>query len=285
MNNIPQINFNKKQNIGFELISLEKLIIKLNKPINHNPFLPHRLNFFAILIISDGEVNHSVDLKNYHLRAGDVMVISKGQIHAFDQNSQYKGYLVLFTEAFMQKYIAQSTIIKVTHLYNYFIGQEIISNPDNNQMMIETIKNELNIPSPSLPNIIGALLSIYLLRLNDNNINSTMQIDNRSLKLFNAFKTLVEERFTKTRNAKVFASIMSISYKHLNEVCKIIVNMTAKAFIDNYVTLEAKRKLITTSLSVKEISFSLGFDEPTNFLKYFKRQTNLSPAEFRKKLL
>ncbi len=39
--------------------------------------------------------------------------------------------------------------------------------------------------------------------------------------------------------------------------------------------------LVSTSLSVKEIAFALGFGEPTNFLKYFKKHTSLTPVEFR----
>jgi AraC-like DNA-binding protein len=94
----------------------------------------------------------------------------------------------------------------------------------------------------------------------------------------------VEKNFTKTRDAKAYAADLSISYKHLNDVSKEIVNSTAKSFIDNYVILEAKRMLVSTSLSVKEIAFELGFDEPTNFLKYFKKHTSITPVDFRKTL-
>jgi AraC-like DNA-binding protein len=45
--------------------------------------------------------------------------------------------------------------------------------------------------------------------------------------------------------------------------------------------LEAKRLLAHTHKSVKEIGFSLGFQEPTNFTKYFRKHTGLSPVEFR----
>ena len=86
------------------------------KPTDHNPYLPHRLNFYAILIITEGEVNHIVDFKVHTLKKGDVMVISKGQIHAFEEHTEYNGYLVVFSEAFMHKYIAQSTIARINHL-------------------------------------------------------------------------------------------------------------------------------------------------------------------------
>lgn len=254
-------------------------------PSDHNPYLPHRLNFYAILIIEDGEVNHIVDFKVHTLKKGDVMVISKGQIHAFEEHTEYKGYLVVFSEAFIHKYIAQSTITRINHLYNYFLKQEKINNPYYNQKLFNTLKKELKSTSSSLPNIIASLLTVYLLKLNDENTSLTeISGDNKYLEYFNEFKHLVEKNYSKTRDAKVYAADIAISYKHLNEICKKIVKTTAKSFIDNYVILEAKRMLVSTSLSVKEIAFTLGFDEPTNFLKYFKRHTSLTPLEFKNAL-
>ncbi|SDW84297.1 AraC-type DNA-binding protein [Lutibacter oricola] len=213
------------------------------------------------------------------------MVISKGQIHAFEEDAKYIGYLVVFSEAFMQKYMAQSTIARINHLYNYFLKQEKITNSDYNQKLFSTLQKELKSNSVSLPNIIASLLTVYLLKLNDENSTSAGNTgDSKNLEYFNQFKLLVEENYFNTRDAKFFSSQMAISYKHLNEVCKKIVKTTAKAFIDSYVILEAKRMLVSTSLSVKEIAFALGFDEPTNFLKYFKKHTSLTPVEFRNAL-
>ena len=288
MKNIPEISFwtdRVLQIKGFQFFILEEFITDDLNPTDHSPYQPHRLNFYAILIITDGEVNHIVDFKVHTLRKHDVMVISKGQTHAFDESSAYIGYLAVFTEAFMQKYMAQSTIAQINHLYNYFLNQEKINNPDINQILIGVLKEELNSTSASLPNIVGALLSVYLLKLNEANTHiASIPVDNKYLEYFNHFRLLIEQNYSKTRDAKVYASEIAISYKHLNDVCKEIVKITAKSFIDSYVILEAKRLLVSTSLSVKEIAFSLGFDESTNFLKYFKKHTSLTPLEFRNTL-
>lgn len=288
MNAIPEISFKKTKALQvheFQFVRLEDLMSDIENPTDHSPFHAHRLGFFAILIITEGEVNHIVDFEIYNLRKGDVMVIAKGQIHAFNEFSEYKGYLVLFTEAFMHKYIAQSTIAQINQLYNYFLRQEKMNNPDHNYILLDILSKELKGNSSSLPNIVGSLLGIYLLKLNEENIRSaSSSVNSKSLDYFNHFKQLLELNFSKTRDAKAYASDLSISYKHLNEVCKEIVKTTAKSFIDRYVSLEAKRLLVSSSFSVKEISFELGFDEPTNFIKYFKKQTNLSPGEFRKTL-
>ena len=77
---------------------------------------------------------------------------------------------------------------------------------------------------------------------------------------------------------------MDVSYKHLNEICKSVTGSTAKEVIDNLLILESKRHLAVSDISIKELSYEVGFDEPTNFVKYFKRHTQQSPAQFRKSL-
>ena len=285
MKDIPEISFWKNRDLKineFQLFILEEFVTDTLNPKDHSPYKPHRLNFYAILMITEGEVNHIVDFKVHTLCAGDVMVIAKGQIHAFEENVKYHGFLIVFSEAFMQKYMAQSSITKINHLYNYFLRQEKIHNPEYNKKLSGAVMQELKSDSTSLPNIIAANLTVYLLKLNDKNVGQeTNAGDNKYLEYFSKFKELVQQNYTKTRDAKVYADDIAISYKHLNEVCKEVVKTTAKAFIDNYVILEAKRMLVSTSLSVKEIAFELGFDEPTNFLKYLKKHTGLTPGEFR----
>jgi AraC-like DNA-binding protein len=104
------------------------------------------------------------------------------------------------------------------------------------------------------------------------------------LAAFNSFKNHLEKHFAKTRNAKEYAEMIGISYNRLNAACKSIAGNTAKAFIDKFIILETKRRLATSDISVKELTYAMGFDEPTNFLKYFKKQTGQSPLQFKKKL-
>ena len=99
---------------------------------------------------------------------------------------------------------------------------------------------------------------------------------------FGVFRNELEQHFSESRNAKKYARIMNISYKHLNEICRSVTGKTAKKFIDTYVILEIKRRLAISSASVKELTYQLGFDEPTNFVKYFKKHTGQSPSQFRK---
>ena len=61
-----------------------------------------------------------------------------------------------------------------------------------------------------------------------------------------------------------------------------MVSVTAKQFIDAFVILEAKRLLINSEIKSTELAYSLGFEEPTNFVKYFKKHTGFTPNTFKK---
>ena len=74
---------------------------------------------------------------------------------------------------------------------------------------------------------------------------------------------------------------LNITPKRLNKATSNIFGKTPKNIIDERVLLESKRLLAHTSESIKEISFSLGFEELTNFIKYFKKHTKKTPVEFR----
>jgi AraC-like DNA-binding protein len=75
--------------------------------------------------------------------------------------------------------------------------------------------------------------------------------------------------------------MMSVSEKKLNKATNQVLGKSPKEIIDERVVLEAKRLLVHTSKSIKEVGFELGFDEPTNFIKYFKKHVGRTPIEFK----
>ena len=95
------------------------------------------------------------------------------------------------------------------------------------------------------------------------------------------FKNLLEEHFKDIKSVERFASMMSVSEKKLNKSTHLILGKSPKELIDERVILEAKRLLAHTGNSIKEIGFELGFEETTNFIKYFKKHVSKTPIEFR----
>jgi len=111
--------------------------------------------------------------------------------------------------------------------------------------------------------------------------NTAIINDKKYLNEFIEFQKMVEAKINETTRVGDYAEMMGVSTKTLNNITKHIVNKTAKEFIDEICTKQIKRLLINTELSVKEIAYASGFEETTNFYKYFKRQTQTTPERFR----
>lgn len=284
MISIPDISFKSSEGVTeIEFLSLKELFSRVEKDPNHNPKLPHRITFFALLIVTAGKGDHQVDLKKYDIGPSSVVKIAKGQVHAFQNDFKYDGYLVIFTEEFVLKYFSKSSIDFISHLYNYHISDPLVNNVPFNQSFIEQVTHELqNSNTYAQKEIVAKLMELYLLRLERLTHSITIEATHKKHQsLFIQFKDLVEQNYTQTRNVKDYAILLQISPKHLNYVVKEVTINTAKHFIDNYVILEIKRLIISTTKSLKEIAFQNGFDEVTNFTKFFKKHTGLSPKEFK----
>jgi len=71
----------------------------------------------------------------------------------------------------------------------------------------------------------------------------------------------------------------------LNKATSQILDKTPKQLIDERILLEAKRLLVHSNSTIKEIAFILGYEEPTNFIKYFRKHTQNTPSDFREQYL
>ncbi len=83
------------------------------------------------------------------------------------------------------------------------------------------------------------------------------------------------------RTAKDYADRLSVHVNHLNKVLKENTGKTTTEIIGGRITQEAKILLKQTDWNISEIAYSLGFEEVAHFSNFFKRQTSLSPAQFR----
>lgn len=288
---IPKIQFFKKSRteIEFEIFSISSLFSR-QPEIDNSLDKPHKIEFYAIIYIIKGSGAHYIDFESYQYSEGSIIFISKGQVHAFDVRPDTDGFVILFTDVFLSENLIHSDILSYYRLYNYHLYDPVIR-PDEaggkvfNNIVSEMYREYLLSDNFAKEEILRLLLKLLLLKAE--RIKRTLipkGMNTEWVDTFNSYKKYLEENFAKTRNAKSYAKMMGISYKHLNAVCKSLTGNTAKAYIDQFIILETKRRLAASDKSVKELTYDLGFDEPTNFVKFFRKHTNQSPSQFKKKI-
>ncbi len=285
---IPKIPFKEEVKFGIEVFDFQSLFEKIKNQHNHNPHVVHRISFYFILIVTKNSYSHYVDFKKHKLKEGSILFIAENQIHKFGKDVyNTDGYCIIFTSSFFNKSLLFNHTNKFHRLFNYHIEEPTLhskaSDNDNLIHLVEALLHEYKMPdSDAKLEILYALLKAFLLKSERaKEIKSLTGIDHKKLEVFSNFKTLLEQDYQNTRSSRDFASKLLISYKALNNTVKSLTGKTAKAFIDDFVTIEIKRYLSSTSLSIKEISYKTGFEEPANLIKFFKKQSQITPLKFR----
>jgi AraC-like DNA-binding protein len=96
-----------------------------------------------------------------------------------------------------------------------------------------------------------------------------------------AFRKEIEVSYATSRRVEDYAERLGCSVRTLTRACLAVTGRSAKQVIDDRVTLEAKRLLAYSDLPIATVGHQLGFTEPTNFGRFFARETGLTPGEFR----
>lgn len=103
----------------------------------------------------------------------------------------------------------------------------------------------------------------------------------QGLEFSRQFSQLVEWHYSRYHTVAEYAELLHITPKALNKRITRYSDTTPNDIIKNRIILEAKRLLIHTTLSVKEIGYKLGYDDPSYFIRLFTKQAGSSPQHFR----
>ena len=255
--------------------------------LKHNPQEPHRVRFYHLIYITKGSGRHFIDFNYHPFRVGSFIFVRDNQVHAFDFKRQVQGQIILFTQQFLDE---TSISIRMPFVTSNLLSlsSPVLSVKSGLKDSCTAILSELGreLESESCNNQIAQnLFSVLLLKLNRERPVSLY--DSRLSELqtmkFNHFIRLIEQHFYHSRDASFYAQKLHMTYKTLNKICKRACNQTPKHLIDAYTILEAKRRLVIDNTQIGQLAYELGFQEETNFTKYFKRKTLLSPSQFKKK--
>ena len=283
---IPSIEFGKKNSSSneVEIIELESLYKRLPS-LDHDPASPHRVEFYLLIYIAEGAGSHLIDFNHYPYESGSFIFINKHQVQAFDFKTKPCGKAVLFTQDFADEISArlQVPIFSLDYLINSYSPVFTVSDTlkETSEALLLEITRETNDKNVDvfITQLLFSSLLFKLLRERPKNIKN--QLTDRQIKKITLFLMLLESNYTVSRNASFYADKMSISYKSLNQLCKLTTHKTAKQLIDEFTIMEIKRNLIVEKHQVKEIAYTFGFQEVTNFIKYFKKQTLITPSQFK----
>jgi AraC-like DNA-binding protein len=253
---------------------------------------PHRHNYYTIIWSFTARGKHIIDFKEYDILPDHIFFVSPWQVHQVITEPRPTGVVILFTPEFLQKNSIKEDFISNLRLFRG--SDDTPPLPIHAEMsnrlkeFSEGMRLAFESDEEMRYDTIGAYLKLFLITCNGH-CSLHPQTNPQNLEvgrsLIRNFKTLVEEHFNEWHQVQEYASELNVSPNYLNEVIKAGINVSAKDFIQQRVTLEAKRMVAFTSKSAKEIGFELGFEDPSHFSKFFKSHTGQSLQTFKETLV
>lgn len=280
---IEKYQFKDGLNHEFEILDIGELFQSRKEMMTK----PHRAQFYQIIWNEKGEGNHLIDFNSVNIKDNTILFIPHNSVSVFDKNGSYEGKAILFTDNFYCKNKEDVKYLKTSILFSDLYNTAKINvNPAMSELKVYLNSMETEFKRKhdiSQHNILHNMLHIFLLQAEREIRKQGFEELKQSplLDILVHFKELLEKNYRIERSVNKYASELNLSEKQLYKSTKTIFDKTPKQIIDERVLLEAKRLLVHSSESVKEIAYGLGYDEPTNFIKYFRKHTKYTPLEFR----
>jgi len=95
------------------------------------------------------------------------------------------------------------------------------------------------------------------------------------------FRALIDAHYKERLSVQSYADRLGVTLGRLRSACRDVAGATLTSLVDDRVLLEAKRALLYSNMSVAEVAFHLGFDDPAYFSRFFTRSEGCSPRAFR----
>jgi len=265
-------------------------ISEINKYIEKEP--THRLTFYDLTFITNGNENVFINQTELHVVSGDVICSIPGEIWSWPKQTEMHGYVLLFEQEFLFSFFNDKQFLnKFSYLKHGRISPLIRLNKKlfkNVVSYLEQINNEIQLGVSSSEHVLRALVYLILAlleRADEVAVKATethtkQEIANRHIQ---AFIKLVDEHYLASNDVQFYADKLFISANYLNRMTKEYLGSTSKFFILSKVIQEAKNLLKFTTLSVAEIGNQLNFETPNYFVRLFRNYVGMTPKQYRDK--
>lgn len=241
----------------------------------------HKHDFFIINLFEEATGTHTIDSVEYTISNKEVHILFPGQIHKWHIHENSKGYQLMIARSFLEQFAPffrfsftnyqNNPVIKLSDEAFTKIQQEFIAIQEELKS-----KNSLINLLQARAAVIAAIVSAEAEALFEE--FKVYQSNERLAK----FNMLIDEYYKTQRSVSFYAEKLHISANYLNILCKRHLKISASQLIHQRILTEAKRLLQDRKLSIKEITYDLGFTNNSYFTIFFKNQTGITPIEFRK---
>lgn len=252
---------------------------------------PCRIDAFIIGVGTEGETSVSFNLHEFKLKKDSIFIFTPKNVLQVNSQQYFKADVIAISPDFMRR--INIDIKNMIPLFLKFVENPALTlTPEESRSMrgmIAQIERETRGPETHFSfDIVSGLIAATIYKVGDimyhylaEHPEEQNNSHNRAEEYFKQFTHLLGEHFREERSVGFYARQLCITPKYLTTLIKRISGQSVSEWIDNYVILEAKTLLKYSTMSIQEIAYYLNFPNQSFFGSYFKRNTGMSPSQYK----
>jgi AraC family transcriptional regulator, transcriptional activator of pobA len=256
--------------------------------IEQNIYMPpFKRGFYFVALLTNADKTKIEVSENKVTNKKSMLVFQPpGLVYSFHRHSETTGYILYFKQecfSFFKPAIeTEFPFFENLHTDVLEISQEELSKLSPHFEDVFVDYENSNDPTHKVASL--KLLAL-LYKLKD--IAAFSQYQLRPITPHHAmlkkFVRLVNNHYIQKRTVEEYAHLLSVTANYLSQSIKLTSGKNALTHINERLLAEAKSLISFTGLDVTEIAYRLNFTDPTNFGKFFKKHTGITPLDFRNK--
>ncbi|WP_338647321.1 AraC family transcriptional regulator [Flavobacterium sp. KS-LB2] len=245
---------------------------------------PHRHNSYVLVFFTKGSGTHEIDFDIFTIQPGSMFFLQPGQMHHWNLSDDVEGFVIFYSQEMYNLYFGQKTIADYPFYSSVDNKPEMVFNvselkailPYFESLIVEIQSNQL-LKQDKIMNLLDIIHIEIARKYSETHLH---EAHSYNVKIKN-FEVLLEHNFKTEKAPFFYASQLTITLKHLNRICNEMLQKTTTEVITARIILEAKRMLMDKKFTVNEIATELGFDDYSYFTRLFKKNTGMTPTDFR----
>ena len=245
---------------------------------------PHRHNSYVLVFFTKGSGTHEIDFDVFTIQPGSMFFLQPGQMHHWNLSDDVEGFVIFYSQEMYNLYFGQKTIgdypfySSVDNKPEMFFDatESKLILPYFESLILETQTNLL-LKQDKIMNLLDIIHIEIARKYSETHLHEAHSYNVK----IKTFELVLEHNFKKEKAPSFYASQLAITLKHLNRICNEMLQKTTTEVITDRIILEAKRMLMDKKFTVNEIATELGYDDYSYFTRLFKKNTRMTPTDFR----
>ncbi|SEW28963.1 AraC-type DNA-binding protein [Chitinophaga sp. YR573] len=246
----------------------------------------HATTFYEIFLFPEGSGSITLEKQKIDFKSPSVLLLRPSQPRKWDLQVLPDCMMLIFEGEFIEMFLKDSMFLSRLYYFGNYDCSPLLpidkAGIERFKMLFNWIKLEIQNLAEDSQHLLRAYLYETLILLNrdftaHNQLKGNLYRNTDMIK----FKSLLKDCIREKQTVKEYAELLQMNRNRLNQLCQDAFGKDAHTLIRNELAQSCKHELLSTIKTIAEISYEYNFSAPSNFVRFFKSITGVSPAVYR----